>query len=192
MRCGGRRLSCLEPRNSLPPISGPPGGGRCDRSGGRRTLLHRGPRHRKAAPPDGGGRDAGDYRPNPLLRRCVPRHRWPRVGRVPSRNRLIHPSRTSRCLRADHPLELPADDGRLEVGTRHLGRKYGRPQAVRAGTSLYGPHGRAPTGRLPERRDERDLRSRNDRPTPRAAPQSGSRIDHRQYACWPGSCSSGL
>ena len=69
-----------------------------------------------------------------------------RAGRVRGGLHLDHPPRADRRRRPDHPLELPADDGRLEDRPGAGGRQHGRPEAGRddAGDDAQGsPSGAA-------------------------------------------------
>ena len=54
---------------------------------------------------------------------------------------LLHQARAGRGRRADHPVELPDADGRLEVGPRAGGRLHRRHEARRADPALLPAHG---------------------------------------------------
>ena len=83
-----------------------------------------------------------------------------------------HPTRACRRVRADHPLELPVDDGRVEVGSSHRRRQHRRLEAVRVDTGLDGADGRAAGRGLSARRAQRRVRwSRDGRST--GAPPGG-------------------
>ncbi len=56
---------------------------------------------------------------------------------------LLHPARAGGRGRADHPLELPHADGRLEVGPCAGRGLHGRPQAGRADAAHRAADGRA-------------------------------------------------
>ena len=55
--------------------------------------------------------------------------RGPVGGRVHDGVHVVCAARADRCLRAGHAVELPDDDGGLEVRARHRGREHRRPQA---------------------------------------------------------------
>ena len=59
---------------------------------------------------------------------------------------LLHQARAGGRRRADHPLELPDADGRLEVGPRAGRRLHGRDEARRADPADRPPDGRAGHG----------------------------------------------
>ena len=95
---------------------------------------------------------------------------------------LLHPARAGGRRRADHPLELPDADGRLEVGPRTRGRLHRRPQARRADAADGPAAGRTGAGGgLPRGRHQHRPRLRRDgRRRPGQAP--GRRQDrlHRR------------
>ena len=81
----------------------------------RRARQARGREHRQADRAHRQRRDSADGRPDPLLRRRRPGPGGP-VGRgVPGRPHLVDPPRADRRHRPGHALELPDDDGGLEV-----------------------------------------------------------------------------
>ena len=61
---------------------------------------------------------SADGRPDPLLRRCSSGPGRTLRGRVHERLHLDHPPRAHRCYRAGHSVELPDDDGGVEVRSR--------------------------------------------------------------------------
>ena len=74
---------------------------------------------------------------------------------------LLHEARASRRRRADHPLELPDADDRLEVGAGPRRRLHDRPQARRTDPALGPPAWRTRDGgRLPGGRDQHRPRLR--------------------------------
>ncbi len=86
---------------------------------------------RQTDPRDAGRRHPFGRRPFPVFRR-----RDPRPGRVAEPDRRRHrrlplPRAAGRC-RADHPVEFPDPDGRLEAGARAGRRQRGGAQARRA------------------------------------------------------------
>ena len=68
---------------------------------------------RQAGPRDAGGGHPARGRPLPLLRRRDPRARGLELGDRPRHGRLPLP-RAARRRRPDHPVQLPAADGRVE------------------------------------------------------------------------------
>ncbi len=75
----------------------------------------------------------------------------------------LHAARTHRRLRPDHPVELPAADGRVEARARARRRQHGRPQARRA-DARHGDGTRQADsgGGLPRRRRQHRPRLRRD------------------------------
>ncbi len=126
------------------------------------------------------GRGGRRGRELPLLRL---RHRVDR-GPLASARRvaaLLLVARAGRRLRADRPLELPGDDGRLEALTRPRGRVHGRPQARSSHASDGAPSRRARRrGRDPAGRRQRRPRRRADhRRVSRRPPGRGQGVVHR-------------
>ncbi len=102
------------------------------------------------------GGDPADGRPDPVLRRGGPGARGPVRGGVHGRPHVVRPARADRRLRAGDAVELPDDDGGLEVGAGHRRRQHGRAQAVGHHAGLDPAdgrdHGRVPApGRLQRR-----------------------------------------
>jgi len=75
-----------------------------------------------------------------LLEVAVPRSTW--------RHDQLRPTRTRRRMRRGHTMELPDDDGGVEVGAGDRGRQHDGPQAGRFDAGLNGidgpTHGRGP------------------------------------------------
>ena len=86
---------------------------------------------RQAAAGDVRRGDPADGGSAPLLRRSRSDDGRARRGRVHGGPHLLHPSRAGRRGGADHPLELPADDGRLEDRPRARHRVHPHPEAGR-------------------------------------------------------------
>ena len=111
---------------------------RPDRAEHRRAGRARDPRQRQADLREPQRRPPARDRLPPLLRRLGrqdPRPDHPGPGQL----LLLHPARAGRRRRADHPLELPDADGRLEVGPRARRRLHGRPEARRADPAVAPP-----------------------------------------------------
>ena len=89
--------------------------------------------------------------------------RGPLGGRVHARLHVDDPPRADRDRRPDRAVELPADDGGLEVRARaRRGQRLG-PQAVGADAALDAPLRAARGRRDPARRPQRDHRRRRAR-----------------------------
>ncbi len=124
-------------------------------------------------------RDRRDGRPDPLLRggRAQPRRQ---VGRrVHGRPHELRPPRAGRRHRPGHAVELPDDDGGLEVRARDRGRQHRRAEALRLhpglGAAARRDRVRVPAGRRLQRRHRQPRhRSRAGR---RPAARHG--LDHR-------------
>ena len=82
------------------------------------------------------GRDAGLLRQHPLLRRRRPHPRGPLRGRVHAGLHVDDPPRADRDRRPGRAVELPADDGGLEVRTRARRGQRLDPQALGADAAL--------------------------------------------------------
>ena len=67
----------------------------------------------------------------PVLRRRGPHAGGPLGRGVPGRPHLVRPARADRRCAPGHAVELPDDDGGLEVRPGDRGRQHGRAQAVR-------------------------------------------------------------
>ena len=94
--------------------------------------------------------------------------------------------------RAGDAVELPAHDGRVEVGAGHRGGEQPRPQALRHDPRVHAAdgrdHGRAPAaGRL-----QCDLRGPRHGPGPRHSSHARHGVDHRHRAGRHGGCSRRL
>ena len=89
----------------------------------------RGPQHRQAQPRHHGRRDPADGRPDPVLRRCGKDVGGQVGGRVHGEPHLVDPPRAGRRHRPGGAVELPDDDGDLEVLPGHRRRQHRRDQA---------------------------------------------------------------
>ena len=115
---------------------------RPDRVAHRRAGRARNARQRQADQREPQRRPAAGDRLLPLLRRLG--RQDPRPDDPDPRPLfLLHQARAGRRRRADHPLELPDADGRLEVGPGAGGRVHRRHEARRADPALLPAHGRA-------------------------------------------------
>ncbi|CAA9476353.1 MAG: 4-aminobutyraldehyde dehydrogenase, partial [uncultured Rubrobacteraceae bacterium] len=148
------------------------GAGRGDRTG---RVREHGQAHRV----NHGRRDTDGGRPDPVLRRRRPRPRGQVRRRVPGGPHLVYPARAGRGLRPGDPLELPDDDGGLEVRPGHRRRQRHRPQAFRYHPHLDGDARRDRLGVPALRRLQRGLRRPGDRPRHRRAPHPPDGLHHR-------------
>ena len=121
------------------------------RGASRRAARRGGPEHGQAPRADRVGGDPSDGRPDPVLRRRGPLPRGARRRRVHGRPHLLHPARADRGVRAGHAVELPDDDGGLEVRPGPRGGQHHRPEAVRHHAGQHAPDGRD-RGRVPPAR----------------------------------------
>ena len=100
--------------------------------------------------------DPTDDRPDPLLRRRRPAPRGPRCVGVHGRPHVLHAARAARRVRGRHAVELPDDDGGVEVRARDRRGKHHGSQALghHAGHDAADgrDHGRAPAARRVQRR----------------------------------------
>ena len=146
---------------------------RRDRGARRRARRRRVAQHRQAARADHVGGDPADVRPDPLLRRRGARAGGQVGRRVHGRLHVVRPARAGRRVRGGDAVELPGDDGRLEVGARARGRQHDGAQAVRHHAGEHGLDGRA-DGRVPAaRRVQRRLRRPRHGRRARAPPDAG-------------------
>ena len=132
-----------------------------DAEGVRRA---RGAQLRQAAHPRLAGRDAGDRRLLPLLRRRRAQHARAGGRRVHGRPHLDDPPRSDRRGRLDRAVELPADDGGLEARAGARRRQHHRDQAVRADPAHHAEARQDHRRHLPRRRGECRHRPRRRRP----------------------------
>ena len=128
-------------------------GGSCRGDHRRRVREHR---QAGRADPQRGAPTRG--RPDPLLRRRRPGAGGPQCRRVHGRADLVCPAGADRGRRAGHAVELPDDDGRLEVRARAGGGQLCRPQAQRHHAGQHRPDGRDRRRVLPAGRVQRRLR----------------------------------
>ena len=98
------------------------------RRGARRG---RGPQHGQAQPRHHGRRDPADGRPDPVLRRRRTGAGGQVGGRVHGEPHVVDPPRAGRRHRAGLALELPDDDGDLEVLSGDRRGQHRRDQAER-------------------------------------------------------------
>ncbi|ABA48701.1 hypothetical protein BURPS1710b_0136 [Burkholderia pseudomallei 1710b] len=116
-------------------------------------------RQRQAAARNHRGRRAARDRPLPLLRGL-----HPRAGRLDRRYRRRHGGlplpRAARRRRPDHPVELPAADGRVEARAGARGRQLRRAQAGRADARVDPRVRRADPGSAAARRAQHRQRLR--------------------------------
>ena len=104
-----------------------------DASSASRSLRRsRSAELRQAEQSRAAGRDAGDRRLLPLLRRRGAHHARRCRGRIHGRPHLDDPPRSHRRRRLDRAVELSADDGGMEARAGARGRQHGRLQAVGA------------------------------------------------------------
>ena len=96
----------------------------------RRARRARVAEHGQAGRGHHGGGDPADDRPDPLLRRCCAGARGPRSRRVHGGPHLDDPPRADRRHRPGHAVELPDDDGGVEVRPGDRRRQHGGAQAV--------------------------------------------------------------
>ena len=118
-------------------------------------------------------------RPDPVLRRRRAAARGPQRRRVHGRAHVLHPARAGRRRRPGDAVELPDDDGHLEVRPGARGRQLRRAQAERHHARLDRADGRDRGGVLPARRVQRRLRRPRHRPRRRLAQDTGDGLDHR-------------
>ena len=138
------------------------------RQADRRRASRRHPQHRGDVPLLRGLDDEDHGPDDPRLGRQLPR---------------LHPPRAGRRDRRDHPLELPADDGRLEARAGPRLRQHDDHQAGGADAALDAAPGRdlrggGPPGRRRERRSTAWAR-------PRARPWSSTRASTRSRSPAP-------
>ena len=153
---------------------------RRDRGARRRARRGRVAEHRQAEGADGGGGGPADVRPDPLLRGRRARARGQVGRRVHERLHVLRPARAGRRLRRGDAVELPGDDGRLEVGARARRRQRDGAQAVRHDAGEHGLDGRA-DGRVPAAgRVQRRLRRPRHGRRAGQPPDPRDGVDHRQ------------
>ena len=147
----------------------------------RRAGRPRVGEHRQAAGAHRVGGDPADDRPDPVLRGCRAAAGGQGRRRVHGRSHLDHPPRADRRHRSGHALELPDDDGGLEVRPGHRRGQRRRPEALRHDAGLDRPHGPAhQRGRAaPARRLQRRLWRPRHRSCPRRAPDAADGGHHR-------------
>ena len=115
--------------DARPALAGAARAGRPDRGARRGDRPAGGARRGQA---DRGGeqrRDPGDGRQPALLRRRRALPGGPGRGRVHGGLHLVHAPRGGRGDRTGDAVELPADDGDLEIRSGARGRQHGRAQA---------------------------------------------------------------
>ena len=127
---GGGRLHLLAAHHPLGAQPGPHPHRRRPRSSGRGPGPGRVREHRQALPADHGRGDPAHGRPDPLLCRRRPPPRGPGRGGVHGRAHLVRPPRAARRVRCGDAVELPDDDGGLEVRPGPGGGQHHGAQAV--------------------------------------------------------------
>ena len=143
--------------------------GRRDRSTRRGDRPDRVARQRQAGRARPVRRRRRRDRAPALLRRLADEDRGRSAAGERAEHALLHPPRARRRVRADHPLELPAADGRVEARPRARRRLHGRAQARRADAAERAAPRRARArGRVPAGRAERPHRRRR-APAPRSS-----------------------
>ncbi len=147
------------------------------RRGDRPDRVARQRQARRARPVRGRQRRG---RPPALLRRLADEDRGRRAAGDRAEHALLHPPRARRRVRADHPLELPAADGRVEARPGARRRLHDRAQARRADAAERAAHRRARArGRLPAGRAQRAHRRRQHRRGARRSPRRRQDRVHR-------------
>ena len=109
------------------------------------------------------GGDAGQLRPPALLRRRGAADGGQGLRRVRREPHLDDPARAGGRRRSDHPVELPALDGRVEDRPGARDRQHDRPEAGREHPDGHAAAGRAGRGHPPAGRAQRDRRPRRAR-----------------------------
>ncbi len=136
--------------------------------------------HRQAARPHHVRGDPPDDRPDPVLRGSGAPARRPVGGRVPGRPYVLRPARARRGVRRGDPVELPDDDGRVEVGPGHRRGQHRGAEAVGNHAGEHPPHGRGPRRAPAARRLQRGVRRPRHRAGPRWEPHVRHGLHHRQ------------
>ncbi|CAA9402316.1 MAG: 4-aminobutyraldehyde dehydrogenase, partial [uncultured Pseudonocardia sp.] len=157
------------------------GDGRHRRAGGRAAGGGRGAQHRQAGRAHHQRGDPADGGPDPLLRRGGADSGGALVGRVHAGLPVEHPARARRRRRVGDAVELPDDDGGLEVRSRARRRQHDRPQAQRHHPRQHGADGRAVLRHPAARGVQRRLRRPVHRRAPGRPPHTGDGVDHRQH-----------
>ena len=139
----------------------------------------RGREHRQADPPDPQRRDPADGRPDPLLRHGGPPSRGQERRRVHAQHDVVHPPRTDRRLRPGGTVELPDDDGRVEVRAGAGRRQHRRAEAQRHDAGQHDVARRDRRRVLPGRRVQRGVRRPRHRAGDGAARHPGDGQRHR-------------
>ena len=179
MQAAASRVRGMAGHHPVRAQPGPVPDRRRDREARRRHRRGGDPQHRQAGRADGLGGDPARGGPDPVLRRRRPGARGPQRGRVHEGPHLDDPARADRRVRPGDAVELPDDDGGLEVRARHRGGQHGRAQALRHHPGLDAAAGRD-RGRVPAaRRVQRGLRRPRHRPRAGLAPHAEHGVDHR-------------
>ena len=151
---------------------------RGERGGPRRR---RGGEHGQAQGPDHERRDPADVRPDPLLRRRRPHPRGQGDRRVHARLHVLDPARADRRDRLGGAVELPDDDGRVEVRAGARGGQHDRAQAVRHDAGQHRADGRAVRRDPAAGRVQRRLRRPRHRRGGGQPPDPADGLDHGQH-----------
>ena len=125
-----------------------------------------------------GRRDPDGHRPDPLFRRSRPLPGGQVRRRIPARPDLFHPPRAHRRLRPGNALELPHDDGYLEVRPGDSRRKHRRHKTLRHHPGNHPHAGRDGLGVPARRRLQRRLRGPGHRPRPHRASHTADGLHH--------------
>ncbi len=121
-------------------------------------VAHRVGEHRQTVLTYLVGRDRSHARPDPFLRRRRTRPGGESDRGVHERLHVLHSQGAPRSGRSGSALELPHDDGGLEVRPSTGRRQHGCAQAVGRDARLIGVDGEEDAGDLPQGRDEPGLR----------------------------------
>ena len=146
-----------------------------------RAGRDREPEHGQADRADAVGGDPADGGPDPVLRRRGAAARGPLHRGVHGRPHLDDPPRAGGRDRPGRAVELPDDDGGLEVRARDRRGQHGGAQAVGHHAGEHGADGRADlrVRRAAARRAQRHLRRPGHRPRPRGAQDPRDGVHHR-------------
>jgi hypothetical protein len=187
MRPAGRRhglpgLARRHPRRSQP---GAAAHRRRDRGSWGGAHPPRVRQHGQAVPAHDGRGTAAGHRPDPVLRRRRAGARRTLGGGVHAGTHLVRPARAGRGVRAGHAVELPDDDGGVEVRAGARRREHRGAQAVRHHAGVDGVDGPADAGVPAARGHERRLRRPRHRPgvgDPRRSRSSSRSPDRSERA----------
>ena len=178
----GRRIPGLARRHTIgaEPRPSP----HCRRAGGqcRGADQDRGREHRQTVRSDPVRGDPSGGRPGSLLRRRGATSRRSVGGGVHERSHLHDPPRALGCLRPGGAVELPADDGRVEVRSCAGCGEHGRPQTIGHHPGVVVEAGRAGSRIPPARRAQRHRWRSRYRESPGLPSDPLPRLGHREYS----------